>query len=151
MQYCCQRIPKSSQHQPGLCKCKSNSCRLCKDRYIQECTSFEASNGVEWQIKCHMNCNSKNVLYFFECTASKSTTYTCKTNNLSLWMNGHKSYATLGNSTEVFDNHVHGCRICLQYTLEPKFLIHAFLRINDSKLLILYEKCLHSQCYDTLN
>ena len=122
-----------------------------QDGYIQECTSFETSNGVEWQIKCHMNCNSSNVLYFLKCTACNSTTYTGKTNNLRLRMNGHKSSATLGNSTDVFDNHVHKCRNRLQYTLEPKFLIYAFLRVNDSKLLIPYEKFFHSQHFDTLN
>ena len=144
-------LESSNQLQPGLFKCKSNSCRLCRDGYIQECASFETSNGVEWQIKCHINCNSSNVLYFLKCTACKSTTYTGKTNNLRLRMNGHKSSATLGNSTDVFDNHVHKCRNRLQYTLEPKFLIYAFLRVNDSKLLIPYEKFFHSQHFDTLN
>ena len=35
------------EQQPGLYKCNSNSCRLCKDGYIQECKSFVTSSGLE--------------------------------------------------------------------------------------------------------
>ena len=139
-------LENSSQYQPGLFKCKSNSCRLCKDGHIQECQSFETSNAVEWQRKCHINCNSEMSCISWNVQHVKSSAYTGKTNNLHLRMNGHKS-----NSTNVFDNHVHKCRNRLQHTLEPKFLIYAFLRVNDSKLLITYEKFLHSQHFDTLN
>ena len=96
-------------------------------RSIAEYASFETSNDVEWQIKCHIDWNSKNVLYFLKCTACKSTTYTGKTNNLRLRMNWLKSSATLGNSTDVIDKHVHKCSNRLKYTLEPKFHIYAFL------------------------
>ena len=124
------------EQQPGLYKCNSNICRLCKDGYIQECKSFVTSNGLEWQIKCHINCNSKNVLYFLKCTSCMTTTYTGKTNNLRLRMNGHKSSANLGTSSDIFDNHVFNCRLKVKYNLEPKFFIYAFLTVNDSKLLI---------------
>ena len=48
--------------EPGLYRCVSNSCLLCKHGYIQECQSFVTSNETEWKIKCHISCNSKNVI-----------------------------------------------------------------------------------------
>ena len=137
--------------QPGLFRCKSNSCKLCKDGYIQECTSFCTSNQKHWQIRCHINCNSKNVLYFLKCTSCMIETYTGKTNNLRLRMNGHKSCCTLGNGSDIFDNHVYKCRITRKYDMEPKFLVYAFLTVKDSTLLLPYEKFLHNQRLDTLN
>ena len=66
-------------------------------------------------------------------------------------MNGHKSCCTLGNGSDIFDNHVYKCRITRKYDMEPKFLIYAFLTVKDSTLLLPYEKFLHNQRLDTLN
>ena len=91
--------------EPGLFRCTSNSCLLCKQGYIQQCSSFVTSNGVDWQIRCRITCNSKNVIYFLKCTSCNVTTYTGKTNDFRKRMNGHKSSSTLVTSSDVFDDH----------------------------------------------
>ena len=45
-------------------ECKDSHCNLCAS-WKQECSSFITSNGYNWKIRCHINCHSTNVLYFF--------------------------------------------------------------------------------------
>ena len=142
---------ENSQLTPGLFRCASNHCKLCKDGYIQECSEFTTSNGFVWEIKSHITCNSTNVIYFLKCNSCKVTTYTGKTNNLRKRMNGHKSSCVLGNSTDIFDNHVFKCRRELNMDVSPLFLVYAFLTVNDPKLLIPYENFLQQQGHDTMN
>ena len=49
----------------GIFKCSNKACKICR-LYLQECTSFPTANNHEWQIKCHITCNSKNTLYYFK-------------------------------------------------------------------------------------
>ena len=104
-----------------------------------------------WSIKSHITCNSTNVIYFLKCNSCKVTTYTGKTNNLRKRMNGHKSSCALGNSTDIFDNHVYKCRKERQSDIRPMFLVYFFLTVKDTKLLLAYEHFLHEQRHDTLN
>ena len=137
--------------EPGLYRCVSNSCLLCKHGYIQECQSFVTSNETEWKIKCHISCNSKNVIYYLKCTACNFMSYTGKTNDFRKRMNNHKSSCNLGNSSDIFDNHVYNCRKRLNYFDTPMFLIYAFLTVKDPELLIPYESHIHSLGFDTMN
>ena len=125
-------------------------CELRRLNYIQQCESFTTSNGVMWKIKSHVNCNSKNVVYFLKCNSCEET-YTGQTNNLRLRMNGHKSGARLGTNSDIFDKHVLKCRKRKQIDTEPLFLIYAFLTLKDSRLLLSYESYFHSLKYDTMN
>ena len=136
---------------PGLYKCNSNRCELCKLKYIQECTSFNTSNGYKWTIKSHINCNSQNVLYFLKCTSCEKVTYTGKTNNLRLRMNNHRSSAQSGKGTDIFDNHVFECRQRLKVDTQPLFLVYCFMTVKNSRLLLSYESYLHSKNFDTMN
>ena len=138
------------QQKKGLFKCMGGRCELCRLNYIQQCESFTTSNGVIWNIKSHINCNSKNVVYFLKCTTCEET-YTGQTNNLRLRMNGHKSGARLGTNSDIFDKHVFKCRKRKQIDSEPLFLIYAFLTLKDSRLLLSYESYFHSLKFDTMN
>ena len=73
--------PNKKVDKYGLFKCNNKACKHC-NLYIQECTSFVTANSFKWSIKCHIACNSKNVLYYLKCKACNGkTTYTGKTNN----------------------------------------------------------------------
>ena len=130
--------------------CRDSRCQLCKS-YIQECNSFITSNGYNWLIKSHINCQSKNVLYFLKCIACEErTTYTGKTNDFQLRMNNHISSCRLGTSTNIFDNHVFNCRKYNQPS-GPYFKIYAFMEIKNENLLLTYESYLHKKGFDTMN
>ena len=136
--------------EPGLFKCNGKKCNLCKLDYIQECKLFPTSNGVIWNIKSHITCNSSNVLYYLKCSSCNQT-YTGKTNNLRLRMNNHKSGCKLGNNSDIFDKHVFQCRQEANLNTEPLFLIFAFMTVKDERLLLPYESYLHSKKLDTMN
>ena len=137
----------------GLFKfeCKDKRCNLCK-MYIQECKSFTTANGFIWNILCHINCKSKNVLYHLKCcSCNERTSSTGKTNDFRLRMNNHISSCRLGTSSDTFDNHVFKCRAENNYSLEPYFKIYAFMEIADERLLLTYESYLHKKGYDSMN
>ena len=70
-------------------ECKDSRCSLCAS-YIQECSSFITSNGYNWKIRCHINCHSRNALYFLSCNSCNGfTTCTGKTVNFRHRMNNH--------------------------------------------------------------
>ena len=97
----------TSSEDNGLIKRKNIQCKICK-LYIQPCKEFELSNGMKWQIKCKITCNSKNVIYFLKCIKC-SCTYIGKTNNMRKRMNGHMSDSRHGNTTDKFDRHIFKC------------------------------------------
>ena len=137
--------------EPGLFKCLNSRCDLCNKGYIQQCSSFTTFNGTQWSIKTHINCNSANVIYLLVCAACDNTYYAGKTNCLRKRMNVHKSSANLGNSTNIFDNHVFRCKRTNNYTKEPLFYIFAFMSVKDEKLLIPYERYIHNCGHDSMN
>ena len=129
--------------------CTDTRCNLCKF-YIQECKSFITSNGYEWIIKSHINCQSKNVLYFLKCNSCLEETYTGKTNNFRARMNNHISSCNLGASTDIFGNHVYSCHT-RNNSSGPCFKIYAFMEIKKENLLLTYERYLHDKGFDTMN
>lgn len=135
---------------PGLFKCQSKACKLCK-LYIKECSSFITSNNKTWGIKCHITCNSINVLYFLKClSCNGKTTYTGKTNNLRSRTNNHISSCRNGTGTNKLDNHIFKCRQGNNKD-EPYFELYAFMTVKDENSLRSYENFLHKRGYDTLN
>ena len=141
----------SPNSKPGLYKCLNSRCDLCNKNYIQECKEFKTCNGKLWQIKSHIDCNTNNVVYFLQCAACRKEFYTGKTNNLRKRMNVHKSSSNLGNSTNIFDNHVFKCKVQNKYFSEPQFFIYAFMSVRDERMLIPYERFLHNCGYDSMN
>ena len=114
---------------PGIfAECSDSRCNLCKI-YVQECSSFICANGEIWEIKSHINCNSKNVEYYLVCNMCNEVSYTGKTETtLRARTNNHISSCRNGSGTNMFDNHVYPCGI-KNNCLEPPYF----------KLLCIYE------------
>ena len=145
----------SGDKKPGLFKCKNDGCKLCS-LYIQECTKFTTHNGFEWEIRSHITCHSKNVLYYLKCMKCKKLikpeSYTGRTNVLRDRMNNHISACRLGGSSDIFDQHVFECK--KQHDApdnEPYFHIYAFMTVSKEEFLPTYEKYLHRKGYDSMN
>ena len=141
----------SSQKPNGFFKCNRENCKICK-LYVQECSSFTTYNGVNWEIKNHISCNSKNVIYYLKCIpCNLKTTNIGKTNDLRLRTNNHISSCKSGKGTNKFDNHVFECRTKNNCNEEPWFEMYAFMTVNDVYALETYETFLHNKGYDSMN
>ena len=146
-----QFISNNTSAKNGLFKCKHQGCKICK-LYLQECESFETANGVKWKLKCYIDCNSSNVLYYLMCNACKEVTYTGKTDSIRLRTNNHITGCRHGNSSNKFDQHVYNCSKNLPSAIiEPFFKLYAFLKLSDYHKLRSYENLFHARNYDTLN
>ena len=64
----------------GVVKCNNKRCKICAI-YIQEGTIIPMSNGKSWEIRCHANCSSQNVIYFLLCNFCNVESYIGKTDN----------------------------------------------------------------------
>ena len=109
---------------------------------------------IEWHslhIKCHINCNSTNVLYYLSCNCCNGrTTYIGKTStSLRIRTNNHISDIKTGNTNDRFDMHVRHCSN-LQLT-EPFFKLYALMSLKDSSKLLVYERMYHKLKYDSMN
>ena len=132
-------------------ECKDSRCKLCAS-YLIPCSSFTTSNGTKWLIKSHINCKSKNVIYYLKCLAcNENTTYIGKTNNFRLRINNHISSSKSGNSSDRFDNHVFDCQRRNNLSSDPLFKVYAFMKLDNPNKLLHYESYLHSKGFDTMN
>ena len=144
-------INKHSNTQSGIFRCKDKRCKVCK-LYLQACSSFITANGTTWEVKCYIDCNSKNVLYYLVCSFCSKVSYTGKTDNMRLRINNHMSACRHGNSTDQFDNHVFACADSVKLPLiEPFFKLYAFMQMSDYNKLRNYERKLHADGHDTMN
>ena len=138
---------------PGIfAECTDKRCEICKFGYIQNCTSFTTSSGEIWEIKSHINCNSRNVLYYLECLMCHGPmeTKTGKTKTrLRDRVNNHRSECKSGNTSDIFDRHCHSCGA--HRGEEPYFRVRAFMKLSTPDKLITYEKMLHGRKYATIN
>ena len=112
---------------PGIVLCDSNRCKICK-LYLQPVNSFTTSNGTLWEIRCQINCNSKNVVYFLPCNLCEQRT-TCigQTTYFRKRMNNHISESRTGTSSCNFPRHVHECGQRNKNLKEPYFKIYVVL------------------------
>ena len=142
------------QETPGLfAECNPNRCELCRFGYIQNCTTFTTTNGTEWTIKSHINCNSRNVVYYLECLmCNGQMTKTGKTKTrLRERINNHRSESRSGKTTDVFDMHCHKCGAHKGKAVEPYFRVRAFMKLNSPEKLLTYEKLFHERQYAVIN
>ena len=142
---------------PGIHKdCRVTSgCELCSFGYIIECESFTTSNGIVWEIKSHINCNSKNVIYFLTCAKCKGIHKVTKTGKtfttLRARLNTHRSHCRTGRTSDIFDRHVHECMKLNNDYDEPLFEVRAFMKLSKYDKLMAYEQEFHNRKYATIN
>ena len=72
----------------GIYCCKRLNCKICK-LYLQECSSFVTANGSTWVVKCHVDCHSKNVIYYQICNFCQKVSDIGKTDDLRERTNNH--------------------------------------------------------------
>ena len=131
----------------GVFKCKSSKCEICKFGYLQEGKSFIASNGQTWDVKCHITCQSLNVLYFLMCNFCLAETKLGKTDNLRSRTNNHRYGCREGKGSDIFDNHVYNCKgPSLQ---EPLFRMYVLMTCSSYDKLLNIERRLHLKGFDT--
>ncbi len=150
-------INTPNESQPGIyAECRETSgCELCSFGYMKNCDTFTTSNGMEWEIRSHINCNSKNVLYFLTCAKCQGEVKQTKTGKtltiLRARMNNHRSNCRTGRTTDVFDKHVHECMTKNNSFDEPLFEIRAFMKLSSHEKLLTYEQEFHRRKYATIN
>ena len=106
--------------------------------------------NFEWEIRSHLTCHSRYVLYFQRCAICNQTSDIGKTNNFRLRTNNHISSAKSGNSSDKFDNHVFHCNKNVQKE-EPLFYIWIMMEVKSVDKLHEYERHLHRSGHDTMN
>lgn len=135
----------------GVYHCTNTRCQICSLDYLQECKSFVTSNGTTWNIKCRITCKSLNVIYFLKCRFCGIVTKLGKTDNLRKRTNNHISGCRNGNSSDIFDNHVHACPKSKGLPpSEPFFLLFVFMECSDYNKLLNIERKLHLKGHDTV-
>ena len=147
------RIPQTISLPPGLfAECTDPRCKLCSLGYIQQCKTFVCSNGKTWEIRCHINCDSVNVIYYLVCNMCNVETYAGKTWQKTRGrLNDHISKCRTGHGTNKFDKHVHDCGTKNGNLRAPYFKVFAFMKLSSRKLLFQYENYFHRNGFDTLN
>ena len=110
---------------------------------IQECSSFITSNKYNWKIRCHINCNGTNVLYFLLCNSCNGNpTYTGKAVNFRHKMNNHVATGhPPTNLTTMFLNVVKRTKV-LPRQLVLKFILlwKSIIKVNDYVMNLTYIK-----------
>ena len=126
--------PTIRNSKPGIyAECLDPRCCICSLGYIKECSSFMIANNILWEIKSHINCNSKNVIYFLKCNmCNGNVSKMGKTKSIfRKCINNHISDCRKGNTTDIFDLHVHECDIVNKCLNEPYFEIRAFMTLAN--------------------
>ena len=138
-------IPK----QNGIFHCYRPNCDIC-NYYLISCKSFKTANGYEWEVRSHITCHSKNVIYFQRCNFCDYESNIGKTNHLRKRTNVHISSCRTGNGTDIFDRHVYHCHQG-KNKVGPFFKLWVFMEVDDDKKLLPYENYLQRRGFDTTN
>ena len=144
------------QRPNGLYKCNNKRCKICT-LYVNECTSFQCSNGIMWEIRSNITCRDVNIIYYLKCNmCNHKTTYIGKTiGDISVGfksrMNQHISESRDGISTCKFPRHVYNCGLKNNCLKEPFFQINIMFKLNNKNRLESLEQLFQSKGYDTLN
>ena len=132
----------------GIFHCTDKRCEICTLNYLQKCKSFVTSNGMTWNVKCHVTCNSLNVVYFLRCNFCRHETKLGKSDDFRSRLNNHRSACRLGKSTDIFDNHVFKCHKKGQ-CIEPMFKAYIMMVMSSYDKLLNFERRLHLNGHDT--
>ena len=143
-------ITTNNTRENGIFLCSRSNCQICRFGYLQPCKSFRTDANFEWEIRSHLTCHSRYVLYFQKCAICNQTSDIGKTNNFRKRTNNHISSAKLGNSSDKFDNHVFQCNKNVQKE-EPLFYIWIMMEVKSVDKLHEYERYLHRRGHDTMN
>ena len=135
------------QVENGIFHCKDTRCKIC-EKYLVKCKEFTMTSGTKWIVPSYIDCNSKNVIYYQLCEFCKKVSNIGKTNCLRDRTNGHISSCRLGNSSDVFDNHVYNCKT---NDIGPYFKLWILMEVNDTNKLLVYENYFHTKGNDTIN
>ena len=134
----------------GIFHCSHAGCKICR-LYLQECKSFQTRKGT-WKVKCHVDCNSKNVVYYQVCSFCNEVSNTGKTDNLRNRTNNHISGSRHGKTGNLFDEHNYRCPEVLGLERkEPFFKLFVFMVLNNFGKLRAHERRLHLENHDTIN
>ena len=115
-----------------------------------ECKRFFTSANVEWEVRSHITCHSKIVIYYLQCAICNTATYIGKTNNFRERTNNHISSCKSGTGSDKFDNHVFECNRSLKKP-EPLFKAWILIELNSVDKLHAYERHLQRAGHDSLN
>ena len=132
---------------PGTFKCRHSGCKICK-MYLQEGHTVTGSNGVIWHIQSRVGCNSQKAVYFLVCLGCNQFSKVGKTNCLRDRTNNHISESKSGETSDLFDKHVHNCK---KDHIEPLFKLHILMEVNHYDKLLVYEDFFHKQGFDVCN
>ena len=143
-------ITGNQREEKGIFHCKNSNCKICR-LYLQACKSFSTRKGI-WNVKCHIDCHSKNAIYYQVCNFCNKESNTGKTDDLRERTNNHISGSRHGNTSNLFDQHNYSCsrKLGLEPT-EPYFKLYVFMTLNDYSKLRAQERHLHLQNHDTIN
>ena len=99
---------------------------------------YETSNGHNWEIRCHINCHSTDILYLLSCNfCNGNTTYTGKTVNFRHRMNNCKTVSHHRTSANKSGNHVFKCSNKNKHAAkELYFKVYAFMAVNNENKLL---------------
>ena len=139
---------QQKQKESGIFKCSDKKCKICKF-YLQECREFKVENNVLWQVKSHLTCHSRNVIYFQRCNFCNKVSNIGKTNIFRKRTNNHISSCRRGSGTDIFDKHVFQCK--KGKPDGPFFKIWIMMELDDFAKLLTYENHFHRLGYDTIN
>ena len=143
-------ITGNHSRENGIFHCKNSNCKICT-LYLQACKSFNTRRGI-WDVKCYINCNSKNAIYFQVCNFCNRECNIGKTDDLRERTNNHITGSRHGTTTNKFDQHNYWCsrKQGIEPT-EPYFKLYVFMVLNDYSKLRAQERHLHLQNHDTIN
>ena len=143
-------ITSNRKEENGIFHCSHAGCKICR-LYLKKCKSFKTRRGT-WDVKCHVDCNSKNVIYYQVCNFCRKVTNTGKTDDLRQRTNNHITGSRYGKSSNKFDQHNFKCPRDLHIPpTEPFFDLYVFMVVNDYNRLRSLERKLHLQNHDTIN
>ena len=146
-------IPKTIVTPGIFAECTTSRCKLCSSDYMQNCSSFETSNGFIWEIRSHINCNTEILAYYLKCNmCDGKVTYTGITKTkFRTRTNNHITCCRHGTGSNLFDNHVFECGTKNGCLKEPYFKVYAYMKFSTVEKLLTYERYLHRRGFDTIN
>ena len=143
-------ITNDRKKENGIFHCSHSGCKICR-LYLKKCKSFETRRG-KWDVKCYVDCNSKNAIYYQVCNFCRKVSNTGLTDDLRDRTNDHITGSRYGKTSNKFDQHNFRCPKEQNIPpTEPFFDLYVFMVVNDYSKLRSHERKLHLDNHDTIN